>query len=273
MFKRFIMSMCVLYSCVFASKPELMLLEEWKGQDVSGWLMSEKMDGVRAYWDGKKLLSRNGNEFAAPSWFTDGFPPFPVDGELWSKRGEFDAIVSTVKKKEPHDGWKNIAFYAFDVPLENGGLIQRLVKLEYYLKLNQADYLQIAKQIPCENEEHLKSFLFEIEKGGGEDVVVRNPDSKYVAKRDPNSLKVKNFQDAECEVIEHHKGEGKYKNSFGSLTCRTSEGIAFDIGAGFTENERKNPPHIGAMITYKYQEITKGGKPRFPVYLRTKEEI
>ena len=106
-----------------------------------------------------------------------------------------------------------------------------------------------------------------------EGVVVRNPDSKYVTKRDPNSLKVKNFQDAECEVIEHHKGEGKYKNSFGSLTCRTSEGIAFDIGAGFTENERKNPPHIGAMITYKYQEITKGGKPRFPVYLRTKEEI
>ena len=138
---------------------------------------------------------------------------------------------------------------------------------------NQADYLKVAKQITCKNEEHLKSFLQEIEKGGGEGVVVRNPDTKYIAKRDPNSLKIKSFQDAECEVVEHHKGEGKYKNSFGSLTCRNDEGVFFDIGSGFSEVERKNPPAIGSKITYKFQEITKGGKPRFPVYMRIKEEI
>ena len=266
-------ALCLFLSSLWCAKPELMLLEEWHGQDVSNWLMSEKMDGVRAYWDGQKLISRNGIEFAAPSWFTEGFPPFPVDGELWSQRGDFSTIVSIVKKKEPHDGWKNIAFFAFDVPLENGGLIQRLVKLEYYLKLNQADYLKVVKQIPCKDEDDLKRFLSEIEKGGGEGVVIRNPDTKYVTKRDPNSLKVKSFYDAECEVIEHHKGEGKYKNTFGSLTCRDKEGILFDIGTGFSENERKNPPSIGSQITYKYQEITKGGKPRFPVFLRVKEEI
>lgn len=271
--RRLIVLLCIFVSIVFGAKPELMLLQDWEGQDVSGWLMSEKMDGVRAYWDGKKLISRNGIEFSAPTWFTEGFPPFAVDGELWSKRGDFENIISIVKKKEPHDGWKNIAFYAFDVPHENGGLIQRLVKLEYYLKLNQADYLKIAKQITCKNEEHLKSFLQEIEKGGGEGVVVRSPDSKYIAKRDPNSLKVKNFHDAECEVVEHHKGEGKYKNSFGSLTCRNDEGVFFDIGSGFNEVDRKNPPAIGSKITYKFQEITKGGKPRFPVYMRLKEEI
>lgn len=271
--RRLIVLWCMFISMLFAAKPELMLLQEWVGQDVSGWLMSEKMDGVRAYWDGKKLISRGGIELSPPAWFTEGFPLFPVDGELWSKRGDFENIISIVKKKEPHDGWKNIAFYAFDVPHENGGLIQRLVKLEYYLKLNQADYLKIAKQITCKNEEHLKSFLMEVEKGGGEGVVVRHPDSKYLSKRDPNSLKVKNFHDAECEVVEHHKGEGKYKNSFGSLTCRNDEGILFDIGSGFNENERKNPPSIGSKITYKFQEITKGSKPRFPVYMRIKEEI
>jgi len=263
----------MLVSLAFAAKPELMLLKEWEGQDVSGWLMSEKMDGVRAYWDGQKLISRGGVELSAPAWFTEGFPPFAVDGELWSKRGDFENIISIVKKKEPHDGWKNIAFYAFDVPSENGGLIQRLVKLEYYLKLNQADYLRVAKQITCENEEHLRTFLKEIEKGGGEGVVVRNPDSKYVTKRDPNALKLKSFQDAECEVVEHHKGEGKYKNLFGSLTCKNDEGVLFDIGTGFNDQDRKNPPAIGQKITYKFQEITKGGKPRFPVYLRIKEEI
>ena len=271
--RRLITLWCILVSLTFAAKPELMLLKEWEGQDVSGWLMSEKMDGVRAYWDGQKLISRGGVELSPPAWFTEGFPPFAVDGELWSKRGDFENIISIVKKKEPHDGWKNIAFYAFDVPSENGGLIQRLVKLEYYLKLNQADYLKVAKQITCKNEEHLKSFFQEIEKGGGEGVVVRNPDTKYVTKRDPSSLKIKSFHDAECEVVEHHKGEGKYKNSFGSLTCKTDEGIMFDIGSGFSESERKNPPAIGSKITYKFQEITKGGKPRFPVYMRMKEEI
>lgn len=74
-------------------------------------------------------------------------------------------------------------------------------------------------------------------------------------------------------MLEHHKGEGKYKNSFGSLTCKNDEGVTFDIGSGFSEAERKNPPAIGAKITYKFQEITKGGKPRFPVYMRLKEEI
>lgn len=271
--KRWILSFLTVLSVAFGAKPELMLLEGLSDQNVSGWLMSEKMDGVRAYWDGHKLISRGGMEFAAPAWFTEGFPPFAVDGELWSKRGDFDTIISIVKKKEPHDGWKNIAFYAFDVPSENGGLIQRLVKLEYYLKLNQADYLKVAKQFTCKDNDDLKSFLTEIEKGGGEGVVVRNPDTKYVAKRDPNSLKVKSFYDAECEVIEHHKGEGKYKNSFGSLTCKTDEGVLFDIGSGFSEAERKNPPAIGSKITYKFQEITKGGKPRFPVYMRIKEEI
>ena len=271
--KRLILSWLFLTSMMFGAKPELMLLQELKDQNVSGWLMSEKMDGVRAYWDGQKLISRGGIELAAPAWFTEGFPPFAVDGELWSKRGDFETIISIVKKKEPHDGWKNIAFYAFDVPTENGGLIQRLVKLEYYLKLNQADYLKVAKQFTCKDNDDLKSFLSEVEKGGGEGVVVRHPDSKYVSKRDPNSLKVKSFQDAECEVVEHHKGEGKYKNSFGSLTCKNDEGVMFDIGSGFSESERKNPPAIGSKITYKFQELTKGGKPQFPVYVRMKEEI
>ena len=271
--KRLILSWLFLTSMMFGAKPELMLLQELKDQNVSGWLMSEKMDGVRAYWDGQKLISRGGIELAAPAWFTEGFPPFAVDGELWSKRGDFETIISIVKKKEPHDGWKNIAFYAFDVPTENGGLIQRLVKLEYYLKLNQADYLKIAKQFTCKDNEALKSFLAEVDKGGGEGVVVRNPDTKYVAKRNPNSLKVKSFYDAECGVVEYHKGEGKYKNSLGSLTCKSEEGVLFDIGSGFSDAERKNPPAIGSKITYKFQEITKNGKPRFPVFMRMKEEI
>ena len=78
-----------------------------------GWLMSEKLDGVRAYWDGKKLLSRSGKEFATPTWFTKDFPPFAIDGELWSKRGDFENISSITSVKKPHDGWKDITYNIF----------------------------------------------------------------------------------------------------------------------------------------------------------------
>ena len=258
---------------LFAEKPELLLLKEYEDQNVTGWLMSEKLDGVRAYWDGKKLISRGGVEFNAPAWFTENFPPFELDGELWSKRGDFDNIVSIVKKKEPHEGWKNITYNIFDVPTVSGGLLQRLSKLEYYLKLNQVEYLRVISQITCTDDLDLKSFLKEIEKAGGEGVVVRNPESKYVTKRDNNTLKVKSFYDAECEVMAHNMGEGKNKNLLGSLTCKGENDITFNIGSGFSDAQRKNPPAIGERVTYKYQEITKGGKPRFPVFIRIKEDI
>jgi len=31
--------------------------------------MSEKLDGVRAFWNGNDFYSRAGNKFNAPDWF------------------------------------------------------------------------------------------------------------------------------------------------------------------------------------------------------------
>lgn len=60
--------------------------------NITNWYMSEKLDGIRAYWNGKELLSKNGNKIYAPSWFTKDFPPFELDGELWTKREDFENI-------------------------------------------------------------------------------------------------------------------------------------------------------------------------------------
>ena len=261
------------YGVLFAGKPDLLLLKEYHDQNVTGWLMSEKLDGVRAYWDGKKLISRGGTVINAPKWFTHNFPPFEVDGELWSKRGDFDTIVSTIKQQTPNDNWKALSYNIFEVPHAKGGLLQRLTVLQTYLSTHETQYLRVIPQLTCKDTEHLKTFLQEIEQKGGEGVVVRNPQTPYIAKRDSNSLKVKNFHDAECEVIAHHKGEGKYQNLLGSLTCKAENGVTFDIGSGFSDDERTNPPSIGVKITYKYQEITKNGKPRFPVFVRVREAL
>ena len=79
---------------LLATEPiPLLLAETEQGQsDVSLFLVSEKLDGVRAYWDGKVLRTRNGNTINAPGWFTDGFPDRALDGELWI--GRLSAVAS-----------------------------------------------------------------------------------------------------------------------------------------------------------------------------------
>lgn len=73
-------------------------------KNVKGWLMSEKLDGVRCYWNGKQMYSRNGNLFYPPKWFKELLPKnLALDGELWTKRDDFQKVVSYVKKHEPID--------------------------------------------------------------------------------------------------------------------------------------------------------------------------
>src|SRR5260370_15624193 len=59
--------------------PPVLLAERWDNQtDLAGWWMSEKLDGVRAYWDGKQFLSRQGNVYLPPDWVVAGVPPTPL---------------------------------------------------------------------------------------------------------------------------------------------------------------------------------------------------
>jgi DNA ligase-1 len=81
--------------------PPLLLAHVWENDlDLAGWWMSEKLDGVRAYWDGKRFISRLGNEFHAPDWFAKGLPETPLDGELWVERKAFQKTVSIVRRQD-----------------------------------------------------------------------------------------------------------------------------------------------------------------------------
>lgn len=269
-FKYFIILLLPLF--LFAQKTDLLLLKTYKDDiNVDGWLMSEKLDGVRAYWDGTKLISRGGKVFKTPVWFIKGFPPFEIDGELWSKRGDFDNVSGIVRTQTPHEGWEQLTYNIFEIPNQKGGLKQRLKVLETYLGDYPSNYIKIIEQTTCKDKNHLKTFLKEIEDRGGEGIVVRNPYASYINKRTSEALKVKSFDDAECEVVGHNKGKGKYKNSVGSLICKMKNEQIINIGSGLSDELRKNPPKKGIIITFKYQGLTKNGKPRFPVFLRVRE--
>ena len=253
---------------LLAQKPNLMLLKVYKDQNITGWVMSEKLDGIRAYWDGEKLLTRSGNIIYAPKWFTKDYPPFEIDGELWSKRGDFENISSIVRDKNPSDDWKRIKHYIFEVPNAKGGLFERLAKVKAY----EGNIIKIIPQLEVKDKTHLQKFLKEIDSKGGEGVVVRDPNTPYIGKRTDKVLKIKVFKFNECRVTSHNKGHGKFSGILGSIGCMMDGNISFKIGSGFKLEQRKNPPPIGGVVVFKYKEMTKYGKPRFPVFLRVKEE-
>lgn len=77
----------VAYSADFAPPPVMLANIYRADTKLADYWVSEKLDGVRGYWDGEKMLTRGGERIAAPDWFTAGLPKIPMDGELWVGRG------------------------------------------------------------------------------------------------------------------------------------------------------------------------------------------
>lgn len=256
--------------------PELLLAESWDGvQDPTGWWMSEKLDGVRAYWDGEKMISRLGNKFYAPERFLYHFRHVkePLDGELWMGRRMFQKTVSLVRRMK--DEWQDVYYLVFDAPKAKGTFEERRARLQelFGLYFYSSDTVFQVAQTPCEGIKHLKEYLASIEKGGGEGVMLRQPGSKYEYGRSHTLLKVKNFKDQEATVIGHYDGRGKHKGRLGALEVQLANGTKFRIGTGFSDAERENPPPVGSVVTFRYQELTTAGVPRFPAYVGRRIDV
>lgn len=265
--KLLIISICWLPMVCLAA-PSIMLAKEYRQQNIKGWLMSEKLDGVRAYWDGKQLISRQGYPFTPPADFTHNFPPYPLDGELYSKRGDFEYISATVRKS--NGDWAGIKLHVFDVPKAAGRLDERLAVIEQRIALFPANIVVIP-QIPIKETSEAEAYLNKIVGEGGEGVILRNPEPPYAGGRSSDYLKLKPQQDAECTVTKHHEGKGKYAGKLGAISCRNENGD-FKIGSGFKDADRNNPPPIGSIITYRHRGFTEKGLPRFATYLRIRSD-
>ncbi len=257
-----------------ASGPPLLLAESWDtAADLSDWWMSEKLDGVRAYWDGKQFLSRQGNIYYAPDWFIEGLPSVPLDGELWIDRKKFQRTVSIVRRQDKNDLWKEVRFLVFDAPAATGGFEERLAFLKDALARNATQFAQQHAHERCKNLDALRAELKRIEALGGEGLMLRQPGSKYVAGRSFTLLKVKTFHDAEAVVTGHQAGAGRHKGRMGALLVRLPDGTDFAIGTGFSDRERENPPGIGATVTFRYQELSEAGVPRFPSWVGVRHDV
>lgn len=255
--------------------PPILLAHSWEGDvELRGWWMSEKLDGVRAYWDGTRFLSRLGNSYQAPAWFTKGLPTDMIlDGELWVGRKQFQRCVSIVRRFDAGEEWRQVRYLIFDAPGLKLPFEDRQEAIRKLVAEQKPPHAEWVKQEPCRDIAHMKEELARVEALGGEGVMMRRPGSHYEVGRSHSLLKVKSFHDAEARVIGHQPGTGKHKGRLGALLVEMPNGKHFAVGTGLTDAERKSPPPVGAIITYRYQELTDDGIPRFPSYVGVRHDL
>jgi DNA ligase-1 len=246
-----------------------MLANNYSSQNVKGWLMSEKLDGVRAIWTGTKLISRNGNEFKAPSWFTDQLPiGVALDGELFLGRSMFQKTVGMVRKQAPVDSeWKQIRYCVFDAPQAKGGFEHRISYCKAILSENRV--VAVVEHVVCTSKDHLERFSMNLLAMGAEGVMIRRPGSTYEGKRSDCLLKYKPHETEEAEVVGFQDGKGKHCGRVGAVVCKW-KGIIIKLGTGLSDAIREAPPSVGDIVTFAFQGLTDGGVPRFPVFVTTR---
>lgn len=252
--------------------PEFKLANTYSDQlNLTEYLVSEKYDGVRAWWDGRELITRGGLQVLAPAWFTAGFGDQPLDGELWISRGQFEAISSLVRQKltQPED-WREVKYMVFDLPLEKLEFMERYAKLRALVSSSGSKHLQLVEQHKIESRESLMQDLEEIVALGGEGLMLQRKTAPYHGKRSDDLVKLKPWEDDEATVIGYTPGKGKYHGMTGSLVVETENGLRFRIGSGLSDKLRENPPPIGTVITYKYSGKSRRGVPRFASFLRVR---
>ncbi|BDQ65988.1 DNA ligase [Shewanella xiamenensis] len=273
-----LIGLCSLFIAVsYASPaPNIQLATEYALDDhtqIGAFLVSEKLDGVRGYWDGQRLFTRQGNPILVPSWFTAEFPTIAMEGELWLGRGQFEAISGLIRQTSPKDtDWQKVRFMVFDLPTTKGSFEDRYLQMQTLI-VGKSAYLQVIEQFSVDSVEALYDTLNTLVALGAEGLILHRRTAVYTPGRNPNVMKLKPYLDAEATVIGYVAGKGQFAGKMGALRVQTPEGRIFSIGTGFNLAERQYPPAIGTLITYKYLGLTVNGLPRFASYLRIRTDI
>lgn len=255
--------------------PTVLLAERYrKDVDVSLYWISEKLDGVRAIWDGETLRFRSGNVVPAPQWFVEALPRQPLDGELWLGRGSFDRLSSIVRRQLPDEAeWRQVRYMIFELPGAPGSFTQRVEQIRTVVAKANQPWLQAVPQFRVVDASELDRKLREILRLGGEGLMLHRADAAYETGRSASLLKLTPWLDAEARVVGHLPGKGKYAGMLGALQLELPDGRRFSLGSGLTDVVRRSPPPAGALITYRYRELTPNGMPRFPRYLRLRDPL
>ncbi|OYQ81843.1 DNA ligase [Ignatzschineria sp. F8392] len=237
---------------------------------VQEYFVSEKLDGVRGYWDGEQLLSRQGYEIVAPKWFTEHLGDIPLDGELWLGRETFQEISALIARADREDPlWSRVTYQIFDLPAERGPFRDRVAKMAQYLPLlaEKNPHIAMIPQIRVNSKRALKRELDRVVSLGGEGLMLHHQDAFYQPYiRHGQLLKMKKVEEDCAMVIGYTPGKGKYRGMVGALRVKNvieGETKYFKIGSGLKDHDRQSPPEIGQWIRYRHNGFTDRKIPRF----------
>ena len=251
-----------------------MTLAEAPRFQIAGSWLSEKLDGVRAYWDAK-FKSKAGNIFQAPAWFLDGLPAHPLDGEIWLGRGMFQRTLSMIRNPESPD-WRKAKYVTFDmphlagVPFEARQQAMLASHATYAKPPNPAAWITLEQRL-CAGRADMDAEVARVVAAGGEGVMLREAGSEYEVGESPTLIKVKLFSDTEATVTGYTKGKGKNKGLVGAITLKMPSGQEFDLNLAKDE-DRAAPPPIGSIVTYKFSGLTDDGLPKCTGYIGPRED-
>lgn len=274
-------------------KREWLMLAQMAGTTIpSGYMISEKLDGVRAFWDGgvsrghvfvpysndnkmaTGLWSRYGNVILAPAWWLDRLPKIPLDGELWLDHNSFQQTVSIVRGQ---GDWTNIRFRVFDTPcmesvLDYGQINNpndnRLLTPAMHNWWREHGGLSLVRHgTPFrESYEILRSVYddvveqhsdYSVLEGLGNDprvegYMLRHPMSCWTPKRVNTLIKVKPVRSSTATVQYVTGGKGKHNGRIGSMHVVDDNTGAEFDISGFTDAERRVPESLVSDVRYDY---------------------
>jgi DNA ligase 1 len=252
--------------------PQTQLAMPWpQAQSPQGFLVSEKFDGVRAVWDGQLLRFRSGRLIAAPAWFLSALPKVALDGELWIGRGAFDRLSGVVRQVEPNDAaWREVKYCVFDAPEHAGPFVQRVHFVTVILAQSNQPWLLPVVQYEVKDTPALQSCLDSTVSSGGEGLMLHKASALWRPGRSDALFKLKPALDEEGQVVGHLTGKGRLAGMTGALWLQLPSGQRFALGTGLSDALRRDPPPVGAWVTYRYRDRTPSGLPRFASFVRVR---
>jgi len=232
------------------TKMKVMLARDYQNEDVKGFFASEKLDGVRAIWDGEKLCTKNFRIINAPDWFVSGLPKYALDCELWAGRGRFQFAANVVKRnKADNPDWRELRLCVFDLPSTKGNLSQRME----IMKSIVITHVEILEQIEIKDEKHLKHLFDSVKSKGGEGLMLRQSSEEYTHGRTDLLLRMKDHATDEGECI------------------AIIDGAAHLKWRGIIVKVKANTMKIGDSVTFKYNGLTENGIPRHARFIAVRD--
>ena len=254
---------------------------EKKGDIKFPCFVQPKLDGVRCVVVGNKLYSRNGNRFPVLPHIENELKLYNknnliLDGELFTDDINFEKIVGLVKKykKSEEDEKNSLKIYlnVFDYIDSKLPFNKRLINLNQFFEKNKnMKYIKQVKTEECPQEKNIEEFLEKYTKEKYEGLIIRNKSGLYEENtRSVHLQKLKKFIDEEFEIIDYTMPDQGKEVGCVIWICKTKEGKQFSVRPSGNYQERKKlyreaKKYIGKMLTVRYQELTNGHVPRFPV--------